>query len=254
MRICLIGAGNLATQLGKCLLEKGHQIVQVWSRTQKSAAELASKLDCPFTTEISLITSDADIYILAISDTVLESVLAKRNWGNTMVVHTAGSTPMSILAPYCKNFGVFYPFQTFTIEKKVDFDNVPVCIEANSPQNLDVLKELAQSISQNIKLFDSDQRKQIHLSAVFACNFANHFYAIAEALLREKGIGFEILKPLILETASKVIYQSPVSSQTGPAVRNDTTVMSKHLSMLADHPDLQDLYRQISERIIQTHK
>ncbi len=254
MRICLIGAGNLATQLGMALLEKGHQIVQVWSRTQRRAAELASKLKCPYTTEISLISSDTDIYILAVSDTAIESVLAKRNWGNTMVVHTAGSTPMSILAPYCKNFGVFYPFQTFTIAKKVEFDNIPVCIEANSPQNLDILKELAQSISQNIKLFDSSQRQQIHLSAVFACNFANHFYAIAEELLREKGIDFEILQPLILETASKAAYQSPVLSQTGPAIRNDTAIMDKHLSMLADHPDLQSLYRQISERIIQTHK
>ena len=254
MRICLIGAGNLATQLGMALLEKGHQIVQVWSRTHKSAEELASKLDCPYTTEISLISSDTDIYIIAVSDTAIASVLSKRIWDNTMVVHTAGSTPMRILAPYCRNFGVFYPFQTFTIAKKVKFDNIPVCIEANSTQNLDVLKELAQSISQNIKLFDSNQRQQIHLGAVFACNFVNHFYAIGEELLREKGIDFEILKPLILETASKVIGQSPAPSQTGPASRNDTIVMNKHLAMLADHPDLENLYRQISERIIQSHK
>ena len=121
MRICLIGAGNLATQLGLTLSEKGHQLVQVWSQTQKSAALLASKLDCPYTTDISLISSDTDIYIVAVSDTAIESVLSKRNWDNAMVVHTAGSTPMSILAPYCRNFGVFYPFQTFTISKKVGF-------------------------------------------------------------------------------------------------------------------------------------
>jgi len=254
MRICLIGAGNLATQLGLALSEKGHQLVQVWSRTQKSASELASKLNCPYTTEISLISSDTDIYIIAVSDTALTSVLSKRNWDDKLVVHTAGSTPMSILAPYCNNYGVFYPFQTFTITKKVEFDQVPVCIEANSFRNLDVLKELAQSISQDVKLFDSTQRQQIHLAAVFACNFVNHFYAIGEELLREKGIDFEILKPLILETAFKVTSQSPASSQTGPASRKDSIVIDKHLSMLTNHPDLKNLYKQISERIIQSHK
>ena len=254
MRICLIGAGNMATQLGMALLEKGHQIVQVWSRTQQSATKLASKLNCPYTTETSSITSETDIYILAINDTAIESILEQRSWGDTLVVHTAGSTPMNILAPYCTNYGVFYPFQTFTIEKKVDFDNIPICIEANTPQNLEILNGLAQSISQNIKLFDSNQRQQIHLAAVFVCNFVNHFYTIGEKLLTEKGIDFEILKPLILETASKVIYQSPESSQTGPASRNDKIVMDKHLAMLANDPDLKNLYSLLSERIIQTHK
>ncbi|HEY3390507.1 MAG TPA: DUF2520 domain-containing protein, partial [Prolixibacteraceae bacterium] len=144
--------------------------------------------------------------------------------------------------------------QTFTIAKKVEFSHLPICIEANTPQNLEVLKSLAMSLSSNIKLFDSAQRQQIHLAAVFACNFVNHFYAIGEELLREKGIDFEILKPLILETATKIAGQSPASSQTGPASRNDKTVMDKHLSMLENHPDLQKLYSQISERIIQTHK
>lgn len=254
MRICLIGAGNLATQLGMALSEKGHQLVQVWSRTVKSAAALASKLNCPYTTEVSSISSDTDIYIIAVSDTAIESILAKRNWNNALVVHTAGSIPMRILAPYCRNFGVFYPFQTFTITKKVDFCLVPVCIEASSPENLEILNVLAKSISQNIKLFDSDQRQQIHLAAVFACNFVNHLYAIGEELLWEKGIDFEILKPLILETAAKVVDQSPFSSQTGPAIRNDKIIMDKHLSMLNNHPELKTIYGQFSERIIQTHK
>jgi len=254
MRICLIGAGNLATQLGGALSEKGHQIVQVWSRTEKSAALLALKLNCPYTTEISLISKQTDIYIVAVNDIAIESVLSKRNWDDTIVVHTAGSTPMSILAPYCRNFGVFYPFQTFTIAKDVQFSQVPICIEANSEKNLDLLKDLAMSISQNIQVLDSRQRQQIHLAAVFACNFVNHFYTIAKALLTENEIDFEILKPLILETASKVVDQSPESSQTGPASRNDTTVMDKHLLMLTHHPDLQILYKLISERIVQTHK
>ena len=254
MRICLIGAGNLATQLGTALLEKGHQIVQVWSRTSKSAAGLALKLRCEYTTEISSITSDTDIYIVAITDKAIETLLSMRFWGDALIVHTAGSIPMNILASYTTNFGVFYPFQTFTAEKKIDFNTIPVCIEANTPKNLEVLKELAQSVSQDIRMINSDQRQQIHLAAVFVYNFVNHFYTIGEELLREKGIGFEILKPLILETAAKVITQSPGTAQTGPAIREDRNIIDKHLKLLNTHPDLKNLYAMISERIIQTHK
>lgn len=254
MRICLIGAGNLATQLGMVLKEKGHTIVQVWSRTNKSASELAVKLDCQYTTTLTALNPETDMYIIAVIDDVLETVLSGHSWGNTLVVHTAGSLPMNILAPYCNNFGVFYPFQTFTIAKKVDFEQVPICIEANTSQNLEVLKDMAQSISQEIKILDSNQRQQIHLAAVFVCNFVNHLYTIGKELLSEKGLDFEILKPLILETAAKVVGHSPESSQTGPAIRNDKKIIDKHLAMLANHPDLKNLYTLVSERIIQTHK
>lgn len=254
MRICMIGAGNLATQLGMVLKEKGHQIVQVWSRTTESASELALKLDCQYTTALKAIKSETDIYIIAVSDNALETILSGHQWGNALVVHTAGGLPMNILAPYCNNYGVFYPFQTFTIAKKVEFDQVPICIEANTPQNLEVLNDLAQSISQEIKIFDSNQRQQIHLAAVFVNNFVNHLYTIGEKLLSEKGLDFAILKPLILETAANVIDHSPESSQTGPAIRNDKNVMDKHLEMLANHQDLKNLYTLVSERIIQTYK
>ena len=254
MRICLIGAGNLATQLGLALSEKGQQVVQVWSQTSASAAKLAAKLNCTFTTEIDSIISETDIYIIAIKDQAIAKLVAGYHWGDTLVVHTAGSLPMNILAPYCPNFGVFYPFQTFTIDKKVSFDQIPICIEANTPTNLEALNRLAQSISGDIRKIDSVQRQQIHLAAVFACNFVNHFYTVAKELLAEKGIGFDILKPLILETANKVVNQTPESSQTGPAVRNDKATMEKHLALLSDHPDLKELYAQISQRIIYTHK
>lgn len=254
MNICLIGAGNLATQLGQALKEKGHQIVQVWSRTSKSAEELAAKLNCSYTSDISLLSDEVDINIIAVSDQAITSVLSARKWGNALMVHTAGSIPMDIFSPYCTNYGVFYLFQTFSKERSVDFSQVPFCIEANTSQNVEVLTSLAQSMSQNIRLIDSVQRQQIHLAAVFVCNFVNHFYSIGEELLSEKGIDFEILKPLILETAHKITDHSPQSSQTGPAIRNDTIVIEKHLSMLTNHPDLKTLYTLVSNRIFQTHK
>jgi predicted short-subunit dehydrogenase-like oxidoreductase (DUF2520 family) len=241
MRVCLIGAGNLATQLGMALSAKGHQIVQVWSRTTKSASELASKLKCEYITDLSLIISDADICIIAINDAAIETVLAKHNWGPTLVVHTAGSIAMNLLASYCTDFGVFYPFQTFSVTRKTDFEKIPVIIEANTTTNLEVLSNLAKSVSTDVRFMNSDQRQQIHLAAVFACNFVNHFYRIGEELLNDKGLDFEILRPIILETATKVMLQSPALSQTGPAARNDKKVIDKHLSLLNNHPDLKNI-------------
>jgi len=252
MKVCLIGSGNLATQLGIALFKKGHEIVQVWSRTAGNAMDLAVQLNCQYTNEISLINTDSDIYIISVADKAIEQVLSGHFCGNKLVVHTSGSTPMELLSPYCENFGVFYPFQTFSKSKKVDFGTIPICLEANTPQNLEILKDLAQSISKNIQLINSDQRQQIHLAAVFACNFVNHFYSIGEGLLREKGIGFDILKPLIVETAAKIVDHLPKSVQTGPAIRNDKEIIDKHLDFLGNHPDLQILYQQISDRIIQT--
>ena len=252
MKVSLIGSGNLATQLGIALFKKGHRIVQVWSRTAENAAELAIRLNCQYTNDLSLMNYDSDIYVVSVADKAIETVLSGRFWGSKLVVHTSGSTPMELLYPYCENFGVFYPFQTFSKAKKVDFDQIPVCLEANTPKNLEILKDLAQSISNNVQLINSEQRQQIHVAAVFACNFVNHFYSIGEGLLREKGIGFDILKPLILETAAKIVDHSPKSVQTGPAIRNDKDIINKHLTLLKNQPDLQILYRQITDRIIQT--
>ena len=252
MKVCLIGSGNLATQLGMALYEKGHPIVQVWSRTAENAVELAMRLNSQYTNDISLINYESDIYIISVTDIAIEQVLSWRSWGSKLVVHTSGSTPMELLSPYCENFGVFYPFQTFSKAKKIDFDQIPICLEANTPQNLEILRVLAQSISNNIQLINSEQRQQIHLAAVFTCNFVNHLYSIWEGLLREKGIGFDILKPLILETAAKIVDHSPKSVQTGPAIRNDKDIINKHLALLENQPDLQVLYQQISDRIIQT--
>ena len=148
-----------------------------------------------------------------------------------------------------------YPmFEYNEIDKKIDFSQIPICVEANTSQNLEVLKQLALSISSNLKEFDSEQRQQIHLAAAFACNFVNQLYAIGQELLEEKGIGFDILRPLILETANKIMTQTPKSAQTGPAIRNDQIIMEKHLEMLTAHPDLKKIYAQISQQIIHTHK
>ncbi|MCL4482657.1 MAG: DUF2520 domain-containing protein, partial [Bacteroidetes bacterium] len=166
-----------------------------------------------------------------------------------LIVHTAGSVSMNILATVSKNYGVFYPLQTLSKQKEVDFSSVPICIEANSAENLAKLRALAAIISDQVVQVDSMQRKQLHLAAVFVSNFVNHFYSIGEKLLLEKQLDFDLLKPLIMETANKAMHHSPRTVQTGPAIRNNKTIMDHHLKMLEQHPEWQKLYELISRDI-----
>ncbi len=249
MRIVLLGTGNLATQLGTGLQAKGAEIIQVYGRTESGASQLASLLGIPYTLSKTEIDATADLYILAVSDEAIPEVVANTPVWNQLVVHTSGSVSMDILASEAKNYGVFYPLQTFSIQKAVDFRSVPICIEANSPENLIKLKTLADIISEQVVSVDSTQRRQLHLAAVFVCNFVNHFYSIGEKLLQEQQLDYSLLKPLILETAQKAMQFSPPTVQTGPAVRGNATITDQHLKMLEQHPEWQQLYELISRDI-----
>jgi predicted short-subunit dehydrogenase-like oxidoreductase (DUF2520 family) len=249
MNIVMIGAGNLATGMGIALIENGHKIVLVYSRSEESASLLASKLNCPFTIDLSKIKIDADIYIIAVKDNVISDIVMSYNFGDKLVVHTAGSVPIDVFSGYCKNFGVLYPLQTFSKNRIVGFGNIPICIEANSNENLEILRRLATSLSSDVRPVSSMERQQIHLAAVFVCNFVNHFYTIGEILVVEKGMDFGILKPLILETAMKAIESSPATVQTGPAVRNNKQIIDKHLQMLEKQHEWKEFYQLISNDI-----
>jgi len=249
MQICLIGAGNLASQLAPALASKGHCFLQVFSRTEDSAQRLASVLQCESVVRPELIRTDADLYICALKDDALSQVLSRIKFGKGLVVHTAGSLPMNLLAEYTPNHGVFYPLQSFSKQRQVDFSEVPFFIEAAFSESFETLRKLASCLSDKIIPADSEQRKQLHLSAVFANNFVNYLYSIAEDLVNEKGIDFKYLLPLINETARKVQTLTPVQAQTGPAVRFDRAVMDSHLELLNDHPDWKLLYEKMSEGI-----
>jgi len=254
MRISLIGAGNLATHLGLALNEKNHQIIQVFSKSEEHASDLGSRLNCPFCNDLSEIVPDADLYIIAVKDFAIKSVLESVDFGDHLVVHTSGSVPSSVFSNHCKNYGVLYPLQTFSKEKAVDFNGIPILIEANNAENIAILKNLASEISEKVIPLKSGQRLSVHLSAVFACNFVNHFYYIAEQLLRDQQLDFKLLKPIILETALKAVNNSPRLVQTGPAVRNEKLVMEEHLKMLSLYPEWERIYELISENIYNTHK
>jgi predicted short-subunit dehydrogenase-like oxidoreductase (DUF2520 family) len=250
MRIVLLGTGNLATRLGIALHAKNAEIVQVYGRTGSSASNLAEKLGCSPTTSLKEIDTTAEIYILAVSDGAIAEIASNIPIGNRLIVHTAGSIDMDVFAPYSDNYGVFYPLQTLSRDREVDFSLVPVCIEANHSSNLEKLNQLASLLSDTVIRMDSEHRRHLHLAAVFVCNFVNHFYTIGEKLLQETQLDFDLLKPIILETANKAMQYSPLNVQTGPAIRGDKHILVQHLKMLAQHPEWQRLYEMVSEDIM----
>ncbi|GAF02241.1 Rossmann-like and DUF2520 domain-containing protein [Saccharicrinis fermentans] len=246
--IVLIGSGKLATQLGSSLVKKGFNIRQVFSRTHCNAEELAERLNAYATDRLSEIQLDADLYIIALTDAAIETTIEQMPKVNGIVVHTAGSLAMDMLGSF-ENYGIFYPFQTFSKEREVDFSEIPILIEANGELVCKKLESFAKAISQTVMVCDSNQRQQIHLAAVFACNFSNHMYVIAESILKKYDISFDVLKPLIKETALKTEFLSPVKAQTGPAIRGDKNVIDKHLSMLGGDEELAELYSKLTQRI-----
>lgn len=251
-QIVLIGAGNLATQLGLALHKAGFDIIQVYSRTEVSAKTVAQQIGATFTTDLAEITPTADLYIYALKDDVLEEVINSVPVTNGLHVHTSGSIKMSLFSNKQKNFGVFYPFQTFSKTKLVDFSEVPFLITANSDESIENLKVIANKLSHRIFVVNDEDRSLVHLSGVFACNFTNYLYTIAEKLLTERTLPFDILMPLITETVSKLKTLSPTEAQTGPAQRGDQLVITKQIKLLEQHPEWQKVYQLLTENIEHT--
>ena len=250
MKIGLIGAGNLMTNLGKALVAvKENEIVQVWSRTEKSAKALASDLNTSFTTDIENVL-ESDVYILAVKDSTLEPLIPPltRLHPHALFLHTAGSMPMNVFKGFAQQYGVFYPMQTFSKNKEVNFKEIPVFIEANNEQALEVVKTLASTVSDCLYELTTEERKYLHLAAVFACNFTNHCYDLAAKILEPHGIPFSVMLPLIDETARKVHELSPHDAQTGPAVRYDVNVINRQMSLIDDE-NTRQIYKLLSKSI-----
>ncbi len=251
MKVTLIGAGNLATQLGKSLKKAGVIISQVYSRTEDSARTLAELLEAEWLTDIKALRDEADIYIFSVKDSVLNELISEvcKSRGEKLFLHTAGSMPMSCFEGKALHYGVFYPMQTFSKAKDVDFERIPVFIEGNSIETEDVIKSLANKLSQRVIRLSSADRKYLHLAAVWACNFTNYCYTVASDILSEHGIPFDVMLPLINETTEKIQKISPKEAQTGPAVREDRNVISKQLELMNGKEDLQELYQMLSKGI-----
>ena len=233
MRIVLIGRGRLATNLEHALLQAGHDVVSINSRTLES------------------LPLEADVFVVAVKDAALTDVLRAATKGreDQLFVHTAGSMPMNLFAGLTAHYGVFYPMQTFSKERLVDFSEISVFLETNDAASMERLKMLAATLTPHVYELDSEGRKHLHLAAVFACNFVNHCYALSAEVLKAKGLPFSVMLPLVDETAQKVHELSPKDAQTGPAVRGDQNVMQMQAGILADIPAVKQIYEALSNDI-----
>lgn len=248
-RVVMIGSGNVASHLSNALLKAGYKVIQVYSRTAAHARALAAPLEASWTDRVSKITDQGDLYILAVSDSALPELAGQINIHSQLVVHTSGSVGMDLFLGKMKNYGVFYPLQTFSKNRPVDFKGIPVAIEGNNKQSEKVLLQIGQKLSGRAIKLSSTDRLYLHLAAVFASNFANHFYHISSLILEKRALPFDLLLPLIDETAAKTRNIHPAEGQTGPAVRNDQIVIKKHLDLLSFSPEIRELYEVISRSI-----
>jgi len=249
MKIIFIGAGNLATQLSKNLQNKGFEIIQIYSRSENSAKKLAGCLSTNFTTDLNFVFQNADLYFITVNDLTISEIVQNKNLNNKFLVHCAGSVDINVFENFTSNFGVFYPLQTFSKLNDVDFIEIPICVEANTLNNLQILKNIATKISNQVYDINSEQRKYIHLAAVFANNFSTHFINISKKILDDKNIDSKILYSLINETIENAFLSNNQIFQTGPAARGDINVVNSHLKLLKDYPKFEKLYRFVSKNI-----
>lgn len=248
--IVIIGSGNVAQHLITAFLQSDEiELIQVFSRQKESVSHLISsdKIVSDFAK-----IKQADLYLIAVSDNAIADVSAKLPFENRLVVHTSGSMPMEILDSKNRR-GVFYPLQTFTKNKPVDFKEIPICLEAEDEKDFKTIETVAKTISSVVQSISSEQRKALHVAAVFVCNFVNHLYKIGNEICEENQLSFELLKPLITETAQKIIHLSPENAQTGPAKRNDSETINTHLNFLSDE-NQKEIYKLLTKSIIDDGK
>lgn len=245
IRITIIGSGNVAQHLIKAFTKSELvEIVQVYSRKKETLSSLI---------EFDKITSDfeelleSDLYIIAVSDKAIADVSKQLPFQNRIVVHTSGAASLDVLDAKNRK-GVFYPLQTFSKNKEIDFSIIPLCLEAENTFDFRVLETVAKSISNAVFAINSDQRKALHVAAVFVNNFTNHLYQIGQEICTEHQVPFEILRPLIQETAEKINTLNPVDAQTGPAKRNDSVTIESHLAYLTNE-NQKNIYKLLTQSI-----
>lgn len=254
-RVVIIGSGNLAEALARAIAKSDLELVQIFARNTERARTVAAVAATAWTSEPEKL-SDADIYLIAVSDKAVREVAARLPIPEkAAVAHTAGCVPLEALPAKFTRRAVFYPMQTFTKGRKVDFSKIPLLLETRDEAFREELEAFARRLSPKVIWADSERRAKVHLAAVFACNFANHMYAIGERIVRSAGLDFDVLKPLIRETAAKaLIAPSPAKVQTGPAVRNDFATKARHGDLLSFDLQLKNMYSLISQSIWETSK
>lgn len=254
--VSFIGSGNLAWHLAPALDNVGYSVREVYSKNPKQAAALVGRLyQAHVNISLDFSASTSKIFIVAVTDDVIEEVVQKLIVpDDAIVVHTSGSQPLSVLNDAgTENTGVFYPLQTFSKAKKISFKEIPIFVESESTDVEKVLLKMAKALSGKVKRITSEERKALHVSAVFASNFSNHMLTVARAVADQHGLDFDLLKPLIAETLNKSLEIGPHKAQTGPAVREDFEILESHMEFLKETPELAEIYKVVSQHIIDTH-
>lgn len=249
MQVVIFGSGNTATALGRLIKKGGHEILQVFSRSFENAEALASEFNCLATSNYAEVVQGAKIYLVALSDSAL--INFHQNWHTAagLVVHTAGSVSKDILAAVSENYGVLYPLQSLRKEK-LHYKNIPLLTDANSVENLTILTDFAKSLSGTVSHADDEGRMHLHLGAIVVNNFSNYLFTLAEDYCKKNGVDFKLLQPLIEESAERLSDFSPAEMQTGPAARGDMSTIDKHIQLLQNFSELQELYQLFTHRIM----
>ncbi len=251
LKITMVGTGNMATQMSLALEDAGHQVREIYGRDIEKASLLASNLyEASATDSLDFSESDVDLIIIAVSDDAIDLISLEIIMPPTaMLVHTSGSKPLAGIANATPNCGVFYPVQTFTVGRKPNWQNIPICIQANDGEGLTMLQELAATLTPLVAILTETQRQTVHLAAVFVNNFGNHLLFLSKNLLDNEGVESEILRPLAEETVFKGYTLGPEDAQTGPAIRRDATTIHRHLQYLNPNPELKQIYQMLSGSI-----
>ena len=250
LKVTVIGSGNVAQHLIRVFSNSPEiEMVQAYARTPQSLLHLLpeNKITDSFNT-----LEEADIYIISVTDDAISEVASALPFSGRLVVHTSGSVSQNSLDSKNKR-GVFYPLQTFSKNKEVDFKKVPLCLESEHAEDYIILEKLANVIADNVYSVDSIQRQSLHVAAVFVSNFVNHMYKLGNDICQNHNLSFNILKPLITETAAKVQLLPPAEAQTGPAKRNDQTTIQKHIDFLEDE-NMKEIYHILSKSIQNTNE
>lgn len=235
-RITIVGTGNVGTHLAKALASNGYEVSLTCARTLSGLPDIN------------------DVIIIAVKDDAIAQTAERLKGKAGIIAHTSGSVPLAALEGTANDTGVFYPLQTFSKDVELDYSDIPFFIEGNSPNAENTLLDIARSLSDNVRLADSADRKKLHLAAVFACNFTNHLMAIADDILKENGMDYSVLLPLLRQTIVKLQSVPPSKAQTGPAARLDHNVLDNHLEMLKGERHLRNLYEEMTAQIIlKTH-
>jgi predicted short-subunit dehydrogenase-like oxidoreductase (DUF2520 family) len=254
--VSFIGSGNLAWHLAPALDNMGNVVREVYSQNPNHAEALTERLyQAEVKATLDFSTSDSKVFIIAVSDDAISDIAREIILPEeAILVHTSGSQPLTELQyAATQNLGVFYPLQTFSKSKKVDFKEIPIFIESYSDEVENTLIQIARSISKEVRKIGSEERKALHVAAVFASNFSNHMLTIAKDIMQQNSLDYDWLKPLITETINKSMYMGPGEAQTGPAKRGDLNILDSHLEFLQGDESVAEIYKVVSQHIIDTY-